>query len=186
MDPSDSALVLACRQGDSQAWQIIVQRYQRLIYTVARRAGLDNEAAADVFQQVFTVLVEHIHRLEQPERLKAWLVTTAQREAWRVRQRQPVALPVHRNDEHESETIDIADSTPLPEELLVQIEEQAHVHQAVNCLDDRCRELLMLLYYETTPPSYSEIARRLGTSEGSIGPTRARCLAKLRRLLGPA
>src|SRR5687768_4067448 len=84
MEPSDTELVLACRAGEPAAWEQLVRRYQRLVYSIPRRAGLDEDGAADVFQQVFVTLVEHLERIDDPSRLKAWLVTTARREAWRV------------------------------------------------------------------------------------------------------
>jgi RNA polymerase sigma factor (sigma-70 family) len=71
----------ACRRGDEAAWEALVERYQRLIYTIPRRAGLDKDQAAEVFQEVFTTLFEKLETIEQPERLQAWLVTTARRKA---------------------------------------------------------------------------------------------------------
>ncbi|HYN88511.1 MAG TPA: hypothetical protein VER55_08265, partial [Ardenticatenaceae bacterium] len=71
MESSDEALVLACRRGDAAAWEALVRRYQRLIYTIPRRAGLDEEQAADIFQRVFEKLVAKLHEIEQPDRVKA-------------------------------------------------------------------------------------------------------------------
>ncbi len=84
IEPSDESLLLACRSGDAMAWETLLRRYQRLVYSVPRRAGLGNDLAADVFQQVFAKLVEQVERIEQPARIGAWLVTTARRESWRV------------------------------------------------------------------------------------------------------
>jgi DNA-directed RNA polymerase specialized sigma24 family protein len=85
MEPSDEALVQACRSGDATAWAMLVDRYQRLVYSIARRAGLDQEESADVFQLVFATLVEHLGQIEQPALIGAWLVTTTRHEAWRSR-----------------------------------------------------------------------------------------------------
>src|SRR6185369_17971886 len=84
MNLSDEALVLACRRGDETAWEALIERFQRLIYSIPRRAGLDEDAAADVFQNIFANLVERLDRIEQPDRIHAWLVTTAKRETWRA------------------------------------------------------------------------------------------------------
>src|SRR5919204_2083311 len=84
MELSDEALIWACRRGEAAAWEALVARYQRLVYAVPRRAGLNEEASGEVFQRVFAVLVEQLDRIEQPERIRAWLVTTARRETWRV------------------------------------------------------------------------------------------------------
>lgn len=181
MESSDEALVLACRRGDTTAWETIVTRYQRLIYSIPRRAGLSEDAAADVFQHVFMTLVEKLETIEQPARLSAWLVTTARRETWRVsRQQRAVASG---GDDSDSEASAIPDSAPLPDEQLLRLEAQHRVRNAVMQLDERCRTLLTLLFYQPEPPPYAAIAARLGTSEGSIGPTRARCLEKVRKQL---
>src|SRR5215207_2702446 len=84
MEHSDRQLVLACRRGDQLAWEKLIQRYQRLIYTIPLRAGLDEDQAAEIFQEVFTTLFQKLNDLEEPERLQAWLVTTARRKTWRT------------------------------------------------------------------------------------------------------
>ncbi|HEY6046030.1 MAG TPA: sigma-70 family RNA polymerase sigma factor [Pyrinomonadaceae bacterium] len=179
---SDSDLVRACRQGDSEAWERLVQRYQRLIYTIPRRAGLSDDLAADVFQEVFATLLRKIDEIETPEKLKAWIVTTARRQTWRMINRDRRIGSLDDTDEDESLT-DLPADLPLADDVLIQLEEQHRVRTAVNDLDERCRKLITLLFYEKETLPYAEIAARLGTGEGSIGPTRARCLQKLLRLL---
>lgn len=186
MESSDEALVLACRRGDAAAWEALVRRYQRLIYTIPRRAGLNEEQAADIFQHVFEKLVAKLHEIEQPDRVKAWLVTTARRESIRMSQRQRALEAARSQDDDEEETSKLPDETPLPDEVLVHLEEQHLVRMAVSALDDRCARLLSFLFYDPDPPSYGEIAATLAISPGSVGPTRARCLQKLRRLLEEA
>lgn len=181
MESDDRALLDRCRAGDQLAWEALVTRYQRLVYSVPRRAGLGEEAAADVFQQVFTTLVEHIGRIEQPERLSAWLVTTARRESWRVGRKDRAQAATR--DINDEDAATIPDDEPLPQDQLQRLEEQHAVRLALDSLDERCRTLLRLLYYAVEPPPYTVIAKELGTRAGSIGPTRARCLEKLRRLL---
>jgi len=185
MEPTDKQLLLACRRGEEAAWETLVRRYQRLIYAIPQRAGLDTDASAEVFQEVFTTLLQKLDQIEQPERLHAWLVTTARRKTWRVISHQRTLL--HRSVDNESEGDDeiarLPDNAPLPDESLSKLEEQHRVRTAMAALDDRCKKLLTLLYYEAEPPSYAAIAAELGTSEGSVGPTRARCLKKLLTLL---
>ncbi|HKR00951.1 MAG TPA: sigma-70 family RNA polymerase sigma factor, partial [Pyrinomonadaceae bacterium] len=185
MEQSDGELLSACRRGEEAAWEMLVRRYQRLIYTIPRRAGLDEDLASDVFQEVFATLFEKLDEIEQPERLKAWLVTTARRKTWRSISRANRLQPF---DDEDDETTDtelnrLPDDAPLPDEVLIQLEEQHRVQTALAALDERCASLLSLLFYQAEPPSYAEIAARTGTREGSIGPTRARCLQKLLRLL---
>lgn len=180
MEPNDEALVQDCRRGDAAAWEALVMRYQRLVYAIARRAGLDNDQSAEAFQNVFVALVEHLDRIEQPARVGAWLATAARYEALRVRRRiRAAATPDIESPLHAAYLLD---DTPLDNALL-QLEEQNQIRKAMTMLDERCRTLVTLLFYRPDPPPYAEIAGLLGISEGSIGPTRARCLAKVRRLL---
>jgi RNA polymerase sigma factor (sigma-70 family) len=181
---SDLELVLACRRGDQLAWEKLIRRYQRLIYAIPLRAGLDEDQAADIFQDVFTTLFQKLDDLEEPEKLHAWLVTTTRRKTWRlISQTHTTPRPASDMDLHEDEAFAIRDERPLPDEELLILEEQHRIRTAVSLLDERCRTLLQLLFYRGEPPSYAEIAESLGIPEGSIGPTRARCLAKLLRIL---
>lgn len=180
----DEQLLAACRRGDEGAWEVLVLRYQRLIYAIPRRAGLDEDAAAEIFQDVFTTLLESIDNIEQPSRLQAWLVTTAKRKTWRAISRAKSLRPFASDeDDPEGEMYDIADEGVLPDEAIARLEEQHLVRAALADLGGRCQTLLRMLFYATEPPPYSEIAAALGTSEGSIGPTRARCLKKLLDIL---
>lgn len=181
----DERLIELCKAGDDAAWSSLVMRYQRLIYTVARRGGLDEDAAADVFQHVFMTLVKHLNRIEQPSQIHAWLVTTARRETLRfIRERQTKRTQSIDDDSDENRgAFDPPDSSPLADDVLLRLELQHRVRTQVAALDEKCREILTLLFYQDQPPPYSEIASRLGISEGSVGPNRARCLQKLQKNL---
>jgi len=180
METSDRELLLACQSGDEAAWEALINRYQRLIYAIPRRAGLDDDESADVFQEVFTTLFQKLDSIDQPERLHAWLVTTARRKTWRciAKQRETVSL-----EDDEQEFLNLPADQPLAEAEMLKLEEQHGIRAAVAALDERCRKLITMLFYQADVPAYAEIAASLGTSEGSIGPTRARCLEKLQRLL---
>jgi len=183
MQPTDKELLIACRQGDESSWVALVDRYQRLIYSIPRRAGLNEDQAGEVFQEVFATLVQKLNDISDPDRLHAWLVTTARRKTWRFMLKERV---LHTGKAHESDDEELSvmvDEAPLPDEVLRRLEEQNRVRQALLSLDERCQKLLTMLYYEPEPPSYAEIAAAFGTSEGSIGPTRARCLKKMLQLL---
>jgi RNA polymerase sigma factor (sigma-70 family) len=84
MKDTDLELVLACRRGDQLAWEKLIRRYQRLIYAIPLRGGLGEDQAAEIFQDVFTTLFEKLHNIHEPERLHAWLVTTARRKTLRA------------------------------------------------------------------------------------------------------
>lgn len=185
-DLDDDALLARCRAGQAAAWSVLVRRYQRLVYTVPRRAGLSEEACADVFQTVFARLLEHLDRIEDGSRVRAWLVTTAKRESLRLLEaaRRVVDLAGAGDDEDGEDAFErIADPSPLPPALLEDLQEQHRLREAVDRLDPRSRQLVELLFLQDETLPYAEIARRLGIAEGSIGPTRARVLAKLRALI---
>jgi len=181
-DMDDAMLVRACLDGQAAAWRVIVARYQRFVYAIAMRCGLDESAAGDVFQTVFERLHANLPQLLQPQRLQAWIGTTAKREALRMRQRarREVAL-----DSAEGRDIDgIASDELLPEASLQELQQLNLLRGALERLDARCRELLTAVFLDADEqPSYEAIAKKLGLPVGSLGPTRSRCLQKLRQLM---
>ena len=182
----DASLVARCLRNEASAWAALVQRYQRLVYAVARRVGLDEHGAADVFQTVFTRLVQHLPRIQDPTRLQAWIVTTAKREAILQRQRGQRTVSMTQADDalEEAAEWDLADDSPIAEEALADLQQLNQLRGALDRLDVRCRDLLLLLFRdEDDKLSYDEVARRMGSTVGSIGPTRARCLDKLRKFV---
>lgn len=168
--PSDAELLRRCREQDVEAWNLLVERYQRLVHTVALRNGLSPEDAADVTQTTFVALIDSLERLRDEERLASWLMTVARRQSWRVRNAARTAVSLDQVPE-ESED-------PLAEWATVTT-----LHDALGELGGVCRELLLALYFEPEQPSYAEIADRFGRSIGGIGPLRGRCLEKLRGLV---
>lgn len=185
MQPTDKELLIACRQGDESSWLLLVDRYQRLIYAIPRRAGLTEDQSAEVFQEVFVTLFQKMNEINEPDRLHAWLVTTARRKTWRLLTKERSFQSGRIDDPAgtEGSLATVVDNSPLPDEALIRLEEQHRIRTALLALDPRCQRLLTLLYYRPEPASYAQIAAEFGTSEGSIGPTRGRCLEKLFRLL---
>jgi len=184
--PDDAALVSRCLDGDAAAWEALVRRYQRLVYAIALRASLDEHAAADVFQTTFARLVQHLPRISQPAKLQAWIVTTAKREALLLRRRAERTVSMTLPDGDESAGApewEVADDSPLPDEALAELQQLAQVRLALDRLDERCRRLLLELFGDDENVAYDDVALRLGIPRGSIGPTRSRCLAKLRSSL---
>jgi RNA polymerase sigma factor (sigma-70 family) len=181
----DQELIARCLDGEDAAWETLVRRYQRLVYSIPLKAGLGEEAAADVFQSVCLRLVEHLGTLKDRGKLASWLITTTTRESWRTANRHRREAPIGEGGDSDDAAAlpEVADVRPLPEHEQLQLEEQQRVRQAVEALSERCRSLLELLYYTEDRPSYEEISRRLTMPVPSIGPTRARCLEKLRKLL---
>lgn len=180
----DATLVSRCRNGDAAAWTALVQRYQRLVYAIVLRMGLDEHAAADVFQTVFTRLLQHLNRIADPQRLQAWIVTTAKRESLLQRQQGRRTVSMTRDDDEggDGSEWDIADDGPLPGQALDALQQAHQLRLALDGLDERCRTLLMLVFRDDDDTlAYDEVARRMAMPVGSIGPTRARCLDKLRK-----
>lgn len=186
--PDDEELVHRCAAGDGTAWPLLVRRYERLVYAIARRGGLGEQDAADVFQTVFLRLLRHLPRLAEPSKLQAWLVTTTKREmlTLRYRTRRMISLddtePGELGATAQSEWLATVDESPGPQERLERWQLAAQVWRVWERMDDSCRNLLQMLFVGD-PPAYEEVSRQLGMPVGSIGPTRARCLAKLRRLV---
>lgn len=168
-------LLEQCRAGDSAAWDRLLDRYERLVFAVASREGLSTDDAADVTQTTFEALLEQLHRIRDDEQIASWLMTVARRQAWKVRNEGRRQLPA----EPDSTGFDVEVADPIPEHNT-----RIWIYGALSQLDEPCRELLTALYFEQAGPSYAEIAARLGRPVGSIGPTRARCLRRLKRILG--
>ncbi|WP_326552129.1 RNA polymerase sigma factor [Micromonospora sp. NBC_01813] len=174
-------LVSAAAAGDETAWAGLVHRYTPLVATVIRSYGLGAADAADVNQTVWLRLVEHLGRLRESHALPAWLVTTTRRECLRMlrlgRRTQPFDPYDESIDAHVGALL-LADSS-TPDESLLRAERSQALRDAFAELPLRCRELLTLLVADP-PASYREIGEQLGMPTGSVGPTQARCLAKLR------
>lgn len=171
---SDPSLVQACLDGSQQAWNELVDRYERLVYSVALKSRLSAADADDVFQTVFFSLHRNLPQLKDQARLSAWLITTTHRESWRVARRRMRTLGDD-NLDSESAVID-------PRELET-IETQTLVRQGLAELGGTCEQLLRMLFMDSDETPYDNIASQLGMAVGSIGPTRARCLKKLERIL---
>jgi RNA polymerase sigma factor (sigma-70 family) len=171
---SDPKLIQACLAGDEAAWSELVEKYQRLVLSVARKCGLSDADADDVFQIVFTILFRRLVGLTDQTRLSSWLITTTYRESWRFRAGGDAQTTLDHT---------VEDAGTPPEELVAQVERERLVREAMTRLDARCRDLLTALFLSADTPSYDQVATRFGLPIGSIGPTRARCFKKLEAIL---
>jgi RNA polymerase sigma factor (sigma-70 family) len=184
--PDDTAaLVRAAAGGDGAAWSALVARFSRLVWSVARVHGLGSADAEEVFQTTWLRLTEHVSRLKEPERVGAWLATTARHESLRILR---VGGRVTVTDD--PQLLDPGSDRDTPERAVLEFEAAAErgdrarrLWAAFQRLPDRCRELLSLVVISSPPLSYVEISATLGIAVGSIGPIRARCLRQLRTLL---
>jgi RNA polymerase sigma factor (sigma-70 family) len=167
------ALVAAAGDGDRSAWNALVDAYSGLVWTVIRGHGLYDADAADVAQTVWLRFVEHVGRLREPERVGAWLATTARHECYRVLRKR-------------GRSVVMADPPEVPdvkaealEGKLLADESRHELLAALSRVPERCQTLLRLMLADP-PLSYDEIADVLSMPKGSIGPTRMRCLDHVR------
>jgi RNA polymerase sigma factor (sigma-70 family) len=168
-------LLSLAASGDQAAWNALVERFSQMVWAIARSFRLDDATAKDVSQTVWLRLVENLHRIDDPERLPGWLATTCRREALRVKGMRDRVVPTDFQ-------YDIPDESLSLESMLVEDEEAREVVVAFGTLSQDCQQLLRLL--TTEPPlSYEEISEMVGRPVGSLGPTRARCLERLKAVL---
>jgi RNA polymerase sigma factor (sigma-70 family) len=179
----DAQLLVACRDGDQAAWATLVARFEGLVCSIPRRAGLDEDSVTEVFQEVFMTLFEKSDEIEQPERLRAWLVTTAKYKSWRLLSKRGFSSQRRVEVEGQGELVGRPDESPLPDEVLIELEEQHLLRTAVAELDERCQTIIKMLFYSDEPCSYEQVAAAIDVGATSISPLRARCLRKLARLL---
>jgi len=170
MASSDRELIASCLRGEQSAWTELIARYQRLIYSVARGLCPQPEDCADVFQRVCMELYQSLSRIRNDQTLPAWLITVTKRSSYAVLRARRTTIPI--------EDFELAS-----DQKIQQIEKEFVVERAVAELPDRCRTLIELLYFDVNEPSYENISQRLGMPVASIGPTRARCLEKLKKIL---
>ncbi|GAA1304539.1 sigma-70 family RNA polymerase sigma factor [Saccharothrix xinjiangensis] len=173
-----AALVGAAADGDQRAWHEIVARFTPLVVSVIHRHRLRPADAADVNQTVWLRLVEQIGRLRDADALPGWIATTTRNECLRMLRMQQRLQPFDPQSEEEPASPVDAEAE-LDEELETAQRLQA-LRDGFRALPEHCRELLTALLADP-PPSYSSVGERLAMPVGSIGPTRSRCLDKLRK-----
>lgn len=177
----DARLVEWCMAGDPRAWEALVRRHERLVYAIARRYGLAQPDLEDVFQDVFLALLRGLPRLRDGRALRGWLVATTDRiaRATALRTRRELALA---EPSPEAAGNVAADAPPVLVSLET-LEEKAAIRLALSSMPENCRRLIEALYYEDPKPAYAQLARRWHVPIGSLGPTRARCMDRLRKIL---
>lgn len=188
MDHHSPAMLLkAAASGDQDAWNRIVDDYQRLVWSVARGFRLSMSDAADVSQTTWLRLVENLDKIHDPDHLAGWLATTARRESLRLIRRAQREIPDGGDAAEEEGAGGFFDGAAAPaggdpEAVIVADEDRMDLWTAFGSLTDKCRNLLRVV--AVTPlESYAAVAEALGMRIGSIGPTRSRCLEHLKRAL---
>lgn len=183
LEKNDAELILACRKGVETAWDELIERYQRLVFAIPRRAGLSESQSADILQEVFLTLFQKLDEIKQPDRIRSWLVTTAKFKTWgTVRSEKGVYSP-KTEEEMEYEMAGLTDDSPLAEDNLIRLEEQHKIRTALKKLEQRCQKILSMIYLTEPSASYAEVAEAIGVGATSISPLRSRCLKKLEKIL---
>jgi RNA polymerase sigma factor (sigma-70 family) len=175
-DGTVGALVRRARNDDQEAWNALVERFSPLVFSVCRRFGLGEADLLDVAQSVWLALLEHLDGIREAQALPGWIATTTRRECLQV-----VAGKGGRRRLELVGEFDVPGGDPADDvaDLLVTAQQHAALREAFRSLSPQHQQLLLLLLHEP-PLHYAEISLRLGIPVGSIGPTRGRCIERLR------
>jgi len=174
----DERLVQDCLAGDEKAWNTLIDKYKRLIYSVPVKYGFSPDDAGDIFQNVCIDLFTNLAKLRKVESLRSWLITVATHKCfhWKKQQKGDVELDAMEQEIAE----ELAAAAP---QMLQDVQEEQAVRDAIERLTPRCAQLVKLLFYEQPPVPYNEVAQKLGLATGSIGFIRGRCLNRLQKIL---
>jgi RNA polymerase sigma factor (sigma-70 family) len=170
-------LFRAYRAGDQGRIGDLVDLVTPILWHTARAQRLDRESAEDVVQSTWLSLVRNAGSITDPQAVLQWLIVTTRREAWRIVKRADRTEP--REDVGDEVN---APPVELPEEMVLRSDADHRLWQHIAQLSERCRALLRVIAFSDRP-DYATVARALAMPVGSIGPTRGRCLAKLRQQL---
>jgi RNA polymerase sigma factor (sigma-70 family) len=174
---TDAELIAACLEGDGDAWEALVNRYRRLIYSIPFKWGLQREDAMEVFQAVWLDCFQELHLLRDIDRLQAWLVRIAVRKCYRLKAGK-LGKP---------EEVEIIETDHILEDqsgdLLRRLDQEQMIRTTMGQLSERCQQVISALFFEDPFPGYAALAERLGLSSNSIGFTRDRCLQRMGKLL---
>ena len=179
MNDNDHELLLKCRQGDPQAFADLMQQYERLVFSIPFNYGFSRAEADDITQNTFVIFIENMERLQDDSNLGAWLATIARRQTWRHFRKKQRETSIDTHDEESASMFVVeTDFNNLDRQNEVTM-----LHEALAQINEKCRQLLQALYFDMEQPSYEEIAQTMGMPLGSVGPTRARCLKKLKKIM---
>jgi RNA polymerase sigma factor (sigma-70 family) len=161
---------------DPECWSELVHRLEPLLYAVARRTGLSVAESDDCAQETWLSLLRTRHNIKDPNKIPAWLARATSRRAVRI-------VTTREKDLRVENTTEPAAPDELPDKELERLETATLVRLAVDSLEPRCRQLLHALYFAPEDKKYRDIAHDLGLPPNSFGPTRMRCLEKLKTIL---
>jgi RNA polymerase sigma factor (sigma-70 family) len=178
----DEQLIGRCLKGDQEAWSALIDKYKNLIYSIPIKLGMHQDAG-DIFQSVCVDLLSELPRLREHRALPKWLMQTCYHKCLRYQRAADrlVELAPEGTDSKAAPPANSADG--FPEHMLVQLEQEQILRDAISELSEKCKRMVRLLFFENPPRPYEIIAEELGMATGSIGAIRGRCLAYLRKHL---
>jgi len=175
---SDEQLVRGCLKGNEEAWFGLIDKYKNLIYSIPVKYRIPSDDANEIFQQVCFELLTALPHLREAKSLGAWLITITSHKCadWRRREQRYQPMDDDRADE-------IPALSKAPDTLLLEVEREQILREALPQIAPRCRVLIQMLFFDNPAVPYEQVAAGLGLARGSIGFIRMRCLRQLRRLL---
>jgi RNA polymerase sigma factor (sigma-70 family) len=174
----DTRLVKQCLSGSEEAWSLLIEKYKALIYSIPVKYRLPPHEAAEVFQVTCVELLTRLPELREPRALPKWLMQVAHHQCYRWKQQQQRIVSRDADSNLPEPAIQA-----IAESLVQQTQEEQLLREAMTSLTPQCRRLVELLFLETPPRPYTEVAAELGLALGSIGFTRQKCIERLRRRL---
>jgi RNA polymerase sigma factor (sigma-70 family) len=177
---SDTRLVNECLKGNETAWASLIEKYKNLIFSIAVRRGFSRDDSTDIFQEVAAQLLSELARIRKPAALAAWLIQVTMNKCtlWQKR---------HFRESVDEEAV-LASSLEFEtaEGLILEVEREQILRDAVRAATPQCRQLITMLFFENPPIPYEDVAAGLGIATGSIGFIRRKCLDRMRRYLEQA
>jgi RNA polymerase sigma factor (sigma-70 family) len=178
----DERLIGRCLQGDQEAWSALIDKYKNLIYSIPIKLGMHQDAG-DIFQSVCVDLLSELPRLREHRALPKWLMQTCYHKCLRYQRAANRLVELEPEGTDGDGALLASSADDLPEQMLVQLEQEQILRDAVSELPEKCERMVRLLFFENPPRPYESVAEELGMATGSIGAIRGRCLAYLRKHL---
>jgi RNA polymerase sigma factor (sigma-70 family) len=179
---SDEQLIVRCLKGEQEAWSALIDKYKNLIYSIPVKLGMYQDAG-DIFQSVCVDLLSELPQLREHRALPKWLMQTCYHKCLHYRRAADKLVELAPEGRDSDAALPGSSVDELPEHLLVQLEQEQILRDAVSELPEKCERMVRLLFFEIPPRPYEDIAEELGMATGSIGAIRGRCLAYLKKYL---
>ena len=179
---SDEQLIRRCLKSDQEAWSALIDKYKNLIYSIPIKLGMHQDAG-DIFQSVCVDLLSELPRLREHRALPKWLMQTCYHKCLAYQRAANRLVELAPEGTESDSALPASNADDLPEHMLVQLEQEQILRDAISQLPEKCERMVRLLFFEMPPRPYESVAEELGMATGSIGAIRGRCLAYLRKQL---